>query len=101
MFLSKNGVRLSQSMLSGYWGNVLARANLDFDFYLATKHYCVHYMYATLNLPQRVIAEQMGWTLAGVSKLLVVYGHGDVGPRRLTAPLRRTSDRAPSQLGCN
>ena len=27
----------------------------------------------------RVIAEQMGWTLAGVLKLLAVYGHGDVG----------------------
>jgi hypothetical protein len=26
-----------------------------------------------------VIAEQMGWTLAGVLKLLAVYGHGDVG----------------------
>lgn len=26
-----------------------------------------------------MIAEQMGWTLAGVLKLLAVYGHGDVG----------------------
>ena len=26
-----------------------------------------------------MIAEQMGWTLAGVLKLLTVYGHGDVG----------------------
>jgi hypothetical protein len=36
-------------------------------------------MHATLGLPPRVIAEQMGWTLAGVLKLLAVYGHGDVG----------------------
>jgi hypothetical protein len=58
---------------------VLARAGVDFDLYLATKHWCVHYMYATLGLSPRVIAEQMGWTLAGVLKLLAVYGHGDVG----------------------
>ena len=36
-------------------------------------------MHADLGLPPRVIAEQMGWTLAGVLKLLGVYGHGDVG----------------------
>jgi hypothetical protein len=41
--------------------------------------WCVHYMHAELGLPPRVIAEQMGWTLAGVLKLLAVYGHGDVG----------------------
>ena len=46
---------------------------------LATKHYAVHYFHATLGLPPRVIAEQFGWTLAGVLKLLAVYGHGDVG----------------------
>ncbi len=79
VFLSKRGVRLSQPTLSGYWGKVLARAKLDFDFYLATKHYAVHYLHATLGLPPRVIAEQMGWTLGGVLKLLAVYGHGDVG----------------------
>jgi len=58
---------------------VLARAGFEFDFYLATKHYCVHYMHASLVLPPRVIAEQMGWTLAGVLELLAVYGHGDIG----------------------
>jgi integrase len=79
VFTAKRGGRLSQPTLSGYWGKVLARAGLDFDFYLATKHYAVHYMYATLGLEPRVIAQQMGWTLAGVSKLLEVYGHGDVG----------------------
>src|SRR5262249_55157058 len=79
VFASKRGGRLSQPTLSGYWGKVLVRARLDFDFYLATKHYCVHYLHATLGLPPRVIAEQMGWTLAGVLKLLAVYGHGDVG----------------------
>jgi integrase len=79
VFTSKRGKRLSAPMLSGYWGKVTARADMDFDFYLATKHYAVHYLYVTLGLPPRVIAEQMGWTLAGVTKLLAVYGHGDVG----------------------
>jgi integrase len=36
VFRAKRGGRLSQSTLSGYWGKVLARAGLDFDFYLAT-----------------------------------------------------------------
>jgi hypothetical protein len=36
-------------------------------------------MHATLGLAPRVIAEQMGWSLNGVLKLLEVYGHGDVG----------------------
>jgi hypothetical protein len=58
---------------------VLARAGLDFDFCLAIKHWCVHYMHAELVLPPRVIAEQIGWTLRGVLQLLTVYGHGDVG----------------------
>jgi integrase len=79
VFAAKRGGRLSQPTLSGYWGKVLAKAELDFDFYLATKHYCVHYMHATLRLEPRVSAEQMGWTLAGVLKLLAVYGHGDMG----------------------
>jgi integrase len=79
VFRSKMGKRMSEPVLSGYWAQVKARADLDFDFYLATKHFAVHYMHATLGLPPRVIAEQMGWTLAGVLKLLAVYGHGDVG----------------------
>jgi integrase len=79
VFVGKRGGRLTQPTLSGYWSQVLARAELDFDFYLATKHYAVHYLYAKLNLPPRVIAEQMGWTVDGVLKLLRVYGHGEVG----------------------
>ena len=79
MFRAKRGGRLSQPTLSGYWAQVKAAAGVHFDFYLATKHYAVHYFHATLGLPPRVIAEQFGWTLAGVLKLLAVYGHGDVG----------------------
>ncbi|MEA2495757.1 MAG: integrase [Thermoleophilaceae bacterium] len=79
VFTGKRGGRLSQPTLSGYWSQVLARSGLDFDFYLATKHYAVHYLYVTLELPPRVIAEQMGWTVEGVMALLRVYGHGEIG----------------------
>jgi integrase len=79
VFKAKRGGQLSQPTLSMYWGKVLAAAGLDFDFYLATKHWCVNYMYVTLGLPPRVIAEQMGWSLKTTLKMLEVYGHGDVG----------------------
>ena len=79
VFLSKQGRRLSQPTLSGYWGKLLAAAGLEFDFYLATKHWAVHHLHVERGLPPRVIAEQMGWELAGTFKLLRVYGHGDVG----------------------
>ena len=79
VFTSKQGKRLSQPTLSTYWGKVLARAKLDFAFYLATKHWCVHYMSVTLGIEPRVIAEQMGWSLKATMPLLAVYGHGDVG----------------------
>jgi hypothetical protein len=62
---------------------VLARAELDFDFYLATKHYCVHYFWATLGLSERAVAEQMGWSLdqtgRAIKKLLDIYGHRSIG----------------------
>ncbi len=79
VFRAKRGGRLSQPTLSGYWGQVRAAAGINKEFYLCTKHYSVSYMHNTLGLPPRVIAEQMGWTLGGVLKLLAVYGHGDVG----------------------
>jgi hypothetical protein len=65
-------------------------------------------MHATLGLPPRVIAEQMGWTLAGVLKLLAVYGHGDVGAleeidrafKAKVTPLRAVnSDASQTQRG--
>jgi hypothetical protein len=79
VFRSKTGKRLAQPTLTGYWALVQARAGVRFDFYLSTKHRCVHYRHADLALAPRVIAAQMGWQLAGVLKLLETYGHGDVG----------------------
>jgi integrase len=77
VFRAKRGGQLSQSTMSGYWGKVLARASLDFDFYLATKHYGVHLLYK-LGLSKRAIGAQMGWSEKAVEKLLTVYGHVDL-----------------------
>jgi hypothetical protein len=52
---------------------VLASAGLGFDFNLATKHWAVHHLHVERGLPPRVIAEQVGWELAGTLKVLKVY----------------------------
>ena len=77
VFRSKRGERLSAPTHSGYWGRVCARARLDFDFYLATKHYGVHLLYR-LGLSKRAIAAQMGWSEQAVEKLLRIYGHAEL-----------------------
>jgi integrase len=77
VFLSKGGRRLSAPTLSGYWAQVKAAARLDFDFYVATKHYGVHLLYK-LGLSTRAIAAQMGWSDKAVENLLRVYGHIDL-----------------------
>lgn len=79
VFVSKRAVRLSASTVSGYWSQVLAAAGLDFDFYHATKHYGVHYLWTELGLSRRAIAAQAGWSLRTVDKMLAIYGHGEVG----------------------
>ncbi|HKB52027.1 MAG TPA: tyrosine-type recombinase/integrase [Solirubrobacterales bacterium] len=79
VFLSKTGKRLSQTTLSGYWAQVKARAGLDFDFYHATKHYGVHFLWTKLELPRRAIAAQAGWSISTIDKMLSIYGHGEVG----------------------
>ena len=79
VFTSKTGRPLSQPTLSGYWGKVKARTGLDFDFYHATKHYGVHYMWTKLGMSPRAIAAQAGWKVSTVNEMLEIYGHGDVG----------------------
>lgn len=63
VFMSKTGKPLSQATLSGYWAQVKARAELDFDFYHATKHYGTHYMWTELKLFPRAIAAIAGWKI--------------------------------------
>lgn len=79
VFLSKTGKGFSQSMLSTYWTNVLSASGLDFDFYLAAKHYGVHYMWRVLGMSPAAIAAQAGWEPSTVDKMLKVYGHYEVG----------------------
>jgi hypothetical protein len=57
---------------------VRIKADLAFDWYLATKHTC-HYMKVKLNLPNHVIAEQMGGSERSVEKMIATYGHTSVG----------------------
>jgi integrase len=79
VFLSKAGGRLCAPLLSSYWREVQAAAGLRFDFYLATKHKCVHYMKVKLNLPNHVIAAQMGWSESAVEKMVATYAHAEIG----------------------
>jgi hypothetical protein len=44
---------LSAGAGSIYWGKVLARADLDFEFYLASKHYGVWYLWTQIGLGRR------------------------------------------------
>jgi integrase len=79
VFRSKRGRQLSQPTLSGYWAQVLARAGLDFDFYLATKHYGVHHMKVKMRLDNHDIAEQAGWSEAAVEDMVRNYAHTSMG----------------------
>lgn len=81
VFRTKTGKRLNDNRLTEYWNIVRERAGLDFDFYMATKHFCVHYLYTEMKLEPRLIAEQMGWKIGSVLKMLEIYGHGNVNAR--------------------
>ena len=77
VFVNKTGGRLTQPTLGAYWAQVKARAGLEHDFYLATKHMSVHRLFK-LGLSTRAISAQMGWSEKAVDKLLRTYGHADV-----------------------
>jgi integrase len=95
VFTTKTGTRLTASTMTGYWGQVKARAGLDFDLYLTTKHLGVHLLYK-LGLSARAIAAQMGWSERGVETLLRTYGHADVAVLAEVDALY-TTDRDPLQ----
>lgn len=79
VFPSKSGARLSTSTFSKYWSTVLEAAGVRFEFYHATKHFGVHYMWTKLGLSPRAIAAQAGWKLETANQMLAVYGHGECG----------------------
>ena len=82
VFRNKTGGPLTAPTLTAYWKEVRARARLDYDFYVATKHYGVWYMKVVLGLPDAVIAAQAGWSEDSVTKMVATYGHA-VDERRL------------------
>jgi hypothetical protein len=52
---------------------------LEFDFYLATKHYGCWYMKTQLELTNADIAAQAGWSESSVEKMVATYAHTNVG----------------------
>lgn len=77
VFVGKRGNRITQSGLSYYWQGIRATFGRPVDPY-ELKHFAGHYLYVTLGLPDRVVAEQLGHSDGG--KLVrELYGHGNVG----------------------
>jgi integrase len=83
VFRNKTGGRLTAPTLTAYWQQVRARAGVDHDFYVATKHYGVWFMKVRLGLPNAAIAAQAGWSEKTVDKMIATYAHA-VDERRLT-----------------
>jgi integrase len=87
VFATKTGRRFSQGTLSLYWRRVLDQAGLEFEFYLACRHFCAHYMLVHLGLPRAVVKEQMRHV---DESLLDLYGHENVGAlERIDAAYRQ------------
>ena len=63
--------------MTQYWGQVKARARLDFVIYEATKHYGVHALYVA-GVSARTIGKLAGWSEDDVEAMLRVYGHADL-----------------------
>ena len=103
VFLSKRGGRLSAPTLTGYWARVKAKAGLEFDFYLATKHYGLHLLFKR-GVLARTIGEQMGWSGKSVTKLLRTYGHASIAAleeidRLYQSDASQTQPRPSTALG--
>ncbi len=79
VFRNKTGGQLTQPTLTAYWKEVKARAGLDFDWYMCSKHYGCWYMKVKLGLPNHVIAAQAGWAEKSVEKMVATYTHSEVG----------------------
>lgn len=79
VFRAKAAWRLCAPVLSSYWREVQASAGLRFDWYMATKHRCVHYFKVKLGLPNHVIAAQMGCSESAVEWMVATYAHRELG----------------------
>lgn len=59
VFASKQGQRLSQSIVAWYWPSVWAAFGRRVTLH-ELRHFAGHFMYVTLGLPARVVAVQLG-----------------------------------------
>jgi integrase len=77
IFTGKRGGRLSQSTVAYYWRAIEGAFGRKVTPH-ELRHFAGHYLYVTLGLPDRVVAEQLAHNDGG--KLVrELYGHGDVG----------------------
>lgn len=82
IFRNKTGGQFTPPTLTAYWKQVRSRARLDYEFYVATKHYGVWYMKVVLGLPDAAIAAQAGWAESTITEMVATYAHA-VDERRL------------------
>lgn len=82
VFRNKTGGQLTAPTVTAYWKEVRARARIDAEFYVATKHYGVWYMKVVLDLPDAAIAAQAGWAEKSITEMVKTYAHA-VDERRL------------------
>jgi integrase len=77
VFLAKRGGQLSQSTLNHYWQKITASFGREVDPH-ELRHFCGHYLHVTRNIPDRVVAAQLGHSDGG--KLVrELYGHPEHG----------------------
>lgn len=77
VFEGVKGGPLTQGKLSNYWQKIEASFDRPVQPH-ELKHFCGHFLYVTMGLADRVVAQQLGHNDGG--KLVrELYGHGDVG----------------------
>ena len=75
VFPNKTGGRLTAPTMSAYWKEVRARAGVDVEFYVATKHYGVWYLKVREGLDNGAIGAQAGWSEKTVDDMVKTYSH--------------------------
>jgi integrase len=75
VFRNKTGGPLTAPTMSAYWKEVRARAGVDVEFYVATKHYGVWFLKVREGLDNGAIGAQAGWSEKTVDDMVKTYGH--------------------------
>jgi len=93
VFASKQGQRLSQSIVAWYWPSVWAAFGRRVTLH-ELRHFAGHFMYVTLGLPARVVAVQLGHD--GPEQVERARKHRRVGRASLDAAFSRKPTRVPT-----